>query len=101
MKELQAALKDACQELFGVEVDPELTRPEEQFGDFSTKIAMQLSAKVAKPPREIAETLAAKIQDSPGVAKAEVAGPGFINFFLTDEALLESFGQEPARPYKG
>src|SRR5918996_2244064 len=48
-------------------------------GDMASNAAMVL-AKVAKmKPRDIAEQLARKLSEEPGVAKAEVAGPGFLN----------------------
>lgn len=101
MKELQETLKEAVKHLFGVEVELELTRPEEQFGDYSTNAAMQLGAKLGKPPLEIAEALANKIQASDMVAKTEVAGPGFINFFLSDKSLLEEVERQPVKTHEG
>ncbi|MEX1059204.1 MAG: arginine--tRNA ligase [Candidatus Saccharimonadales bacterium] len=101
MTELREALKSAVKELYGVEVEPELTRPEEQFGDYSTNVAMQLGAKLGKPPRQIAEALANKLQDAEMIAKTEVAGAGFINFFLSDKALLDGLLRQPAKVYDG
>lgn len=97
MQELRSALKSAVKELFNEDIEPELSRPEEQFGDCSTNIAMQLAAKAGKPPREIAEALAAKLQDSGMVAKAEIAGPGFINIYLTSQAILDGIERQPAK----
>lgn len=54
----------------------------EEFGDFSTNIAMLLAPLEKRPPRVIAEAIANKIAGQPYVVKAEVAGPGFINIFL-------------------
>ena len=56
---LEQKIADACQALFAVGAKIELTRPEEQFGDFATNIALQLSKQLAKNSREIVETLAA------------------------------------------
>lgn len=86
MQELKEAIKYAVKDLFDVDLEPELARPEEQFGDYSTNIALQLAANLYKKPREIASQLVEKLQ-SPLLAKTEVAGPGFINFWLTDKAL--------------
>lgn len=101
MKELQKTLKQAVKDLFDLDVEPELTRPEEQFGDYSTNVAMQLGAKLGKPPIEIAKALANKIQATEMVAKTEVAEPGFINFFLSDKALLDGMEHQPAKAYSG
>jgi arginyl-tRNA synthetase len=89
MQELQEAIKKICQELFGVDIEPELTRPEPQFGDYSTNAAMHLAGKLNKNPREIAEAIRENFHHK-SVSKVEIAGPGFINFTLTDNALAQS-----------
>src|SRR5271154_7002232 len=51
------------------------------------------AAKLAKAnPRAIAEKIAARLKANPLFAKIEIAGPGFINLDLTDEALAERLG---------
>ena len=90
MDELITSLKKASQDLFGVDVEPELSRPDEKFGDYATNVALQLGKKLGKTPREIAEALAGEIQKTGLVAKVGVAGPGFINFTLTDENLAKA-----------
>lgn len=87
MQELKEALKKACQDSFGVDIEPELTRPEEKFGDYATNVALQLGKRLGKNPREIAEQLVAALKELPILAKRDVAGPGFINFTLTDGML--------------
>ena len=101
MLELKQVLKQAVKNLFKEDVEPELTRPDEKFGDYSTNVAMQLGKQLGKPPREVAEALAGKIGGSEMIAKSEVAGPGFINFFLTDKALLEGLERQTAKSYEG
>lgn len=55
----------------------------ESHGDFSTNIAMIISKKLKKNPREIANTIIGAIQaDVNIITKVEIAGPGFINFFF-------------------
>jgi arginyl-tRNA synthetase len=51
-------------------------------GDMATNAAMVLARPAKKKPRDIAEALAAKLEGAPGIALAEVAGPGFINLRL-------------------
>src|SRR5579872_2350205 len=87
MQELQEAIKAAAKGAFEAEIKPELTRPEEQFGDYSTNAAMQLAAELGKNPREIAIALAGELKKA-GI-DASVAGPGFINIRLDDEALAK------------
>lgn len=56
-------------------------------GDFSTNMAMVMAASQKMAPRKIAEALIAHIEDSEGLlAKTEIAGPGFINFFIPPAA---------------
>ncbi len=65
-------------------VAPVLERPRDPaFGDWATNLAMTLAKPLGRPPRAIAEALVAAM-DLPavGVAHAEIAGPGFLNFRL-------------------
>ncbi|MBE9547960.1 MAG: arginine--tRNA ligase [Proteobacteria bacterium] len=57
-------------------------------GDHACNIAMILAKPVRKPPREIATMIINRMPESRHVEKAEIAGPGFINFFLTPHARL-------------
>ena len=90
MQELNQALKDAAKALYDTEIEPELTRPDEQFGDYATNVALQLAKQAAKTPNEIAQQLVGQLQNTPGIKDISVAGPGFINFRLTDEALAKA-----------
>src|SRR5512134_4037714 len=55
-------------------------------GDFACNAALLLAKRLGRPPREVAERLREAIGDAGGlVARAEVAGPGFLNFFLHGE----------------
>ena len=102
-QEPESLIQDAVKSLFGVEMEIELTRPEEKFGDFATNVALQLANKLGKNPREIAEQLATKLrEDLKGqVSEVQVAGTGFINLKLSDKALLKSLNTEPAKTFQG
>src|SRR5688572_4405225 len=66
---------------------PALERPPQpDFGDYSTNAAMLLAPALGDPPREIAERLAEGLREQLGdsLDKVEVAGPGFLNLFLSD-----------------
>ncbi len=63
---------------------------EAAHGDMATNAAMVLAKDAGKKPRELAEALAAKLGGDPMVAKAEVAGPGFINLTLKPSAWLDA-----------
>lgn len=58
-------------------------------GDFACNIAMQLAKELKDNPRNIAEKLVSKIKSNSKIQKLEIAGPGFINFFLNDSYILE------------
>jgi arginyl-tRNA synthetase len=85
-QDIEQAVVSAVQELFGVELEAELARPDEQFGDYTTNVALRLSKQVGKNPREIADALAATLLERLGANAAEVAvaGPGFLNIRLSD-----------------
>lgn len=55
-------------------------------GDYATNLALQVAKKAGLKPRDFAEALAEAVLADPGVASAEVAGPGFLNFRLAAAA---------------
>ena len=57
-----------------------------QHGDFACNSALMLAKPAKRKPRDIAEAIVSALGDSAHVAKIEIAGPGFINFFLTPSA---------------
>ena len=59
---------------------------EAQHGDFATNIAMRLAKTAQRSPRELAQSIVAALPANPLVARTEIAGAGFINFFLSHEA---------------
>jgi arginyl-tRNA synthetase len=58
-----------------------------EHGDYATNIALRLAKPAARPPREVAELLAGRLRAHPGIAKVDVAGPGFLNITLASGAL--------------
>lgn len=89
---VEAAIAAVVKDVFDLEVQVELTRPDEQFGDFATNVALQLSKQLGKNPREIAEIIAGSCRAalSETISDVSVAGPGFLNFTLHDQALLDA-----------
>jgi arginyl-tRNA synthetase len=59
-------------------------------GDATTTIALSVAKTLGKPPREIAEALAEDLRALPEVTKAEVAGAGYVNVWLTSVALVDA-----------
>ena len=55
-------------------------------GDYASNLAMRLAKPAGRPPRELAQALVDQLPAHPHVERVEVAGPGFINFFLTQDA---------------
>jgi arginyl-tRNA synthetase len=87
----------------------ELERPQDpSHGDYATNVALQSASKHRRPPREFAVDLAERAAELEEVERTEVAGPGFVNLWLTTawlgEALAEigpDYGRgEPELPQK-
>ena len=55
-------------------------------GDWSSNIALQLAKSAGMPPRQLAEELAARLRENPGIDAVDVAGPGFLNITLSAAA---------------
>ncbi len=82
LSRFQALFPDADLSGVQVEVSP---ATDERFGDYQCNAAMAVAKRLKKSPVEIAKQL---VEEKPaGVAKLEIAGPGFINFHLDDAVL--------------
>ena len=60
---------------------------DKQHGDFASNVALILAKAAQQKPRDIADRIIQALPASPKVQKVEIAGPGFINFFLSNAAL--------------
>jgi arginyl-tRNA synthetase len=69
----------------GVGIEVENTR-DAQHGDFASNLAMRLGKATRQNPRKIAQALVAALPSSDAIDKVEIAGAGFINFFLKSDA---------------
>ncbi|MCL4357594.1 arginine--tRNA ligase [Patescibacteria group bacterium] len=85
------------------DVEVELSIPDSRFGDYSTNLALKLAAINNQSPRTLAENLLkslnTKLADK--VRDISIAGPGFINFRLSDRALINEISNEPKRFLEG
>ncbi len=101
--EIEQAIAGACKDLFAVDVPVALTRPDEQFGDYATNVALQLAQELNKNPRDIADQIAKNLQSQGGkvVKSVQVAGQGFINITLNDEALWKLASHDIAKTLSG
>src|SRR3712207_769334 len=90
---LAGAVREAVRKAYGVEPDGvHVERPNDpEHGDFATNVALANARVFRRNPREVAENLVEAL-DAPFVRKAEVAGPGFLNFWLSAEAIWEEVG---------
>lgn len=79
--------------------------PEKRFGDYTTNVVMVVASSSGKKPREVAEMIVAELSKNNKlknvVSKMEIAGPGFINFYLTDEALVSELKDIKAKIVSG
>jgi arginyl-tRNA synthetase len=72
----------------------ELERPQDpSHGDYATNVALQSASKHRRPPREFAAELAERAAELEEVERTEVAGPGFVNLWLTTAWLGEALGE--------
>lgn len=101
MEQLSHGIAHAIHTEFNVEQAPVLSRPEPQFGDYATNVAMQLAKPLGMNPRAIAEKIAEKLSETGEYEKVEVAGPGFLNITLKPSALLALTQKNPTPIYSG
>jgi arginyl-tRNA synthetase len=64
-----------------------------EHGDFAVNIAMKIAQVEGKPPRKIAETILKRVEGHPVIKKAEIAGPGFMNYFMSNEYWLKTLSE--------
>lgn len=97
---LSAAIEQAARDAIADGVFPEgelptiilEVPPQKEFGDFATNFAMQSARVFHRNPRQIAEELSKRI-DGAWLDHTQVAGPGFLNFYLKGDVLYDSFRQ--------
>lgn len=88
-RELESALSRALSVL-NIEMSGEvpLEHPSDlKNGDYSTGVALQVAKQAGMKPHELAEKIVEALGEVAGVAKIKIAGPGFINFHLSPEAV--------------
>ena len=75
--------------ILGRELNPQINLErarDQQHGDFATNLAMMLAKPAKMNPRQLAEKIIAALAADEAVSKVEIAGPGFINFFIDPKA---------------
>jgi arginyl-tRNA synthetase len=91
---LRAGLIAAADDL-GLDVasvpEPELLAPKQkEHGDFATNVALTLAKPAGRAPRDVAQVLVDALAPAAFVEKVEIAGPGFLNIFTTDDWLHDA-----------
>lgn len=82
---LRTALTSIAPEHVAIEITLDRTK-QASHGDFASNLALQLAKPLKRTPRDIANLLLAELPKSGWIARAEVAGAGFINFFVAGNA---------------
>lgn len=89
-----AAGKAAAEGLLKLETMPAVVLevpPQKEFGDYATNFAMQAAKAARTNPRAVAQAIVDRIE-APWIEKMEIAGPGFLNFYLKPDWLYEMLG---------
>lgn len=94
---LKKAVQNAIRKSFDTDIELDEIVVEEpkskEHGDYATNVAMRLTKVLRQSPKAIAEKLLLAIDTKAGgIRKAEIAGPGFINFFMEAQSLSEVIG---------
>lgn len=87
-EQIQNAIKDELEKAFDLDDQTVVVNtPESKFGDYASPAAMGLAKGLKKNPREIAQVLAENLSKNPLFSEVTIAGPGFLNFRLSDAVL--------------
>jgi len=110
-EQIQQKFTDFLHQKFGIEHFSGISSPflsintdeqKQQFGDLNSSIALALAKSLKKNPKEVAQGIIDKFSD-PLISYGEVAGPGFLNFFLTNNAfqhITQEFAQQKEQFFK-
>jgi arginyl-tRNA synthetase len=90
-QELQAELKKVVNELGLPDLEPKVDYPADtKHGDYSSNAAMMGARKLGKNPMELADEISLKLKSLEFLGKVEVVKPGFINFWISKDTLIDS-----------
>ncbi len=85
-KNIINTIEKIIKDQFDLDFSPNIEKPNEiSNGSYATNIAMQLASKLKRNPREIATIITDNFVKNDYIDKLEVAGPGFINFYMTQQ----------------
>jgi arginyl-tRNA synthetase len=93
----RAALREIVKQKYGVEVSPITERPPKvEMGELASPLAFELAKRLKRAPRQIAQELAAALGAIEGIARVEVAGGGYLNFFFDRSAFFQATKRDSA-----
>lgn len=90
---MEERISHIINDLYDVDATVVLSRPEPAFGDYSTNVALQLAGRLGRSPREVADEIADKLRSAGMFSEVGVAGPGFINVRVNQQALADEIGR--------
>lgn len=96
---METTLSTIINDLYGLEVQPQISRPAPEFGDYATNVALQLAGRVGKSPRDVAEDIAEKLRATGAFSEVSIAGPGFINVRVSGASLAQRLNTEWSETY--
>lgn len=91
---MEKILQQIIKQKYDIEVDPKVSRPDPQFGDYATNVALQIAKPLGKNPREVAEVISSELEKTGQFSKVEIAGPGFINLTISAKNIANQLFEE-------
>jgi arginyl-tRNA synthetase len=96
---MEQTLTLALQDLYGLTVPVSFTRPQPEFGDYATNVALQIAKQLGKNPRQVAEEIAEKLRTTGDFSEVTIAGPGFINVRVSGGSLAAKLNNDWSASY--
>lgn len=96
---MEKTLAKVLQDLYGLTVPVSFTRPQPEFGDYATNVALQIAKQVGKNPRQVAEEIAEKLRTTGDFSEVTIAGPGFINVRVSGGSLAAKLNNDWSASY--
>lgn len=91
---MNEVIKNVLKDLWDIDLPVVASRPNPEFGDYATNVALQLAGKLGKNPREVAEQIAQKLRETGLFSEVTIAGPGFINVRVSGSSIAKQLEDE-------
>ncbi len=96
---MESQLTQIIKDTYDLDIQPQVSRPAAEFGDYATNVALQLAGRVGKSPRDVAEELAEKLRETGSFSEVTIAGPGFINVRVSGSSVARRLSDEWSERY--